>query len=324
MKEEYIVPKFNYLYAFYENEDYIYQTLNDKELFLSFPSNFNDPFDCMPLIDKFEFDKAYLTKNGDKEVKEYIENIYDASPINLFDHLDIVKQIKNKFQNCDIQILRKNCEELFMRYYEKLLKMKNEYVIACFTTVSPNENMVMWSHYTDNYDGVCAMFELGYEKTFDSEEQDRYTEYLVKNIKPVRYTYNFKVINASKLLDIPLNEMDYNKYVKNYLKKLFYKKHKQWSYENEYRLVLHIDDKIIIKQQGNSKGVKIKFDYLQYLSFYADKISLSKRLLINYFFHELGVRSSILKCNKGKVALEEDYKYLEKTGTKNPNLVGTN
>ena len=311
MKKEYKVPKFNPLYAFYRNKDYVYETLNNRELFLSFPRYFNDPYDCKPLIDLREFEYAYLLKYGNDEIKIHIKR-KPGYTLSLIEEMKLDQSCNGNFQNVDFDKMHIDMHNLHDQYYKRLVDISNEYGVACFTRLEPEKNMVMWAHYAENYEGICAKYELTYlKKPFKSEKKDMYTEYLVKHIRPVKYKVKLLIIDSIKLIDIPLDELKTNSYVRNYVKKILYCKQKQWTYEQECRLVLHKDDKRVKMKQAKN-GFKIKFDYLNSVSYFYDRISLPKKLMYQNFSKGLGILCYPLVLDKGMVKLVTNEKELFK------------
>ena len=113
-------------------------------------------------------------------------------------------------------------------------------------------------------------------------------------------------MEIKRICDLLRNELYNNKYVNDYIKKSLYKKHLQWSYENEYRLVLDKNDPSINITYENDSGFKIKFDYLKELYISADKYSLRKELVVKEIAKKFNIKYLKLTANKGFVGLKED------------------
>lgn len=126
---------------------YKYRTINstieilkNNSLWFSKPNNFNDPFDCQVFPD---------TNNSKEEIKTYLmTNQYKC----------LNKTYANK-----LVTLINPC--LWNNIIEKSLKeLVNEYGICSFT--KRNNNILMWSHYTDSHEGVCLKFDINKDPCF--------------------------------------------------------------------------------------------------------------------------------------------------------------
>lgn len=319
MKDKQIY-KINNFYSMYKNRDYCFETIYDGEIFLSYPKTFNDPFDCMFLIDKKEFELEYLKKlYGNIVIDDVFADNVNYLNRSVFQEIELLKiaheynceSIKENYLpliNANIEQLKNNCNNLFNSYYSELQNVRNRYGVACFTINKPENNMVMWAHYADNYDGFCCKFNFGNIK-FDlirKSHIDKYSYNLLKHFYKVVYTNKFKQLDAKILLSINPNELYNNKYINDYIKKSLYKKHSQWNYENEYRLVIDKNDPTINILYKNDCGFKIKFNYLRELYISADKCSLQKELVAKEIAKKFNIKYLKLTANKGYVGLQED------------------
>lgn len=265
--------KFNgYLFSFYRNKDYCYNTCENGELFLSFPKNFNDKFEGKVLVDKNEFAIEYSSRIfGEDFVLEFDKNVLGKDFFQKLEFLQMVE--KNKFEVWEglgdfniynilyeygIDKLKQNILCKYNLYLKKLIKVRNRYGIACFSTIPPTQNVVLWAHYADNYKGFCVEYRLGL-----GLEEDRIATYLREHIYKVKYTDKFKGFNVKKLLNIPVNKIEKNKEVHKYIKEILTIKQKQWAYEDEYRLIIDLEDKFLLKVKVCKKGFSIKFPYYQ-------------------------------------------------------------
>lgn len=320
MKDSQIL-KLNDFYSMYKNRDYSFETIYNGEIFLSFPKTFNDPFDCMFLIDKKEFELEYLKRLYgadlfDSEFCKRVSNIKNNSAFKEIEYLQLMNKHnpdafpKNyaPLANVNISKLKADCSDLFQKYFSELQAVRNKYGVACFTLNKPENNMVMWAHYADNYDGFCCKFSFGNIKfnLVNKDGIDNYGYKLLKHFYKVVYTKRFKQLDAKTLLSIAPNELYNNKYVNDYIKKSLYKKHLQWSYENEYRLVLDKNDPSIKITYENDCGFRIKFNYLKELYISADKYSLRKELVVKEIAKKFNIKYLKLTANKGFVGLQED------------------
>jgi hypothetical protein len=151
------------------------------------PNFFNDPFDCITDLLYFDF-----------------ENIGN----------DVLQDWNKMKSKCDFPEISTNIKE---KAYRNLTERKiNESSICCFSLNM--KNTVMWSHYANNHNGICLIFDRSCNEPFADFSLERFSR----------------------------NKVDYDNYVPiNYLKskregieRLFFTKSADWEYEKEYRYVL--------------------------------------------------------------------------------------
>lgn len=268
------------LYSLFGGAAYDFSTIKNGELFLSYPQNFNDPFDGTILIDQTEFIKEFLCRRfGEDFVSTVFSEITADKSANAFDWISQYNFAKKAFPNCkiprsdkcqilsniDADKLKEECTDLYNNYIESIKKIRNEYGVACFTTNAPQSNMVMWAHYANNYKGFCCEFEFNYYDV-DTSRDTKGTSNILKHFHKVTYTKNFPFLDVKKLLDYSPDELNNNKYIYKFVEKSLTLKYKQWKYENEYRIIIHKDSKLFKKTfSKNNCGFKIPFSYLKAL-----------------------------------------------------------
>ena len=271
--------KFNgYLFSFYRNKDYCYNTCENGALFLSFPKNINDKFEGKVLVDKNEFAIEYSSRIfGEDFVLEFDKNALGEDFFKKLENLKLIKESKFKHWEGDddfnkwdilyeygIDKLKKDILNKYNLYTKELMNVRNRYAIACFSTIPPTQNVVLWAHYADNYKGFCVAYNLDIiYSDFETERECPYKKYLTEHIYKVKYTDKFKGFNVKKLLNIPVNKIEKNKEVHKYIKEILTIKQKQWAYEDEYRLIIDLEDKFLLKVKVCKKGFSIKFPYYQ-------------------------------------------------------------
>jgi hypothetical protein len=147
---EFMVEHSKLLYRYYANEDYILDVLKNKRLYHCNPSEFNDPFDCCPLIaikhgisdndliwrDYYYYyikmhDKVYKTHRRDSEMMKHAE-------------LEFKKG------------LHRNQSWLNKYVVDELRTFGSQIRVCCFAK-SPR-NMMMWTHYANRHRGVALIF----------------------------------------------------------------------------------------------------------------------------------------------------------------------
>lgn len=204
IKYEHIPDK---LYRFRPCNKYALDCLFNSQLYLSSPSNFNDPYDAKPL---FNPDIVVELALMNKYVKNCLCKIVGTDDIHSKLFIGRVKKLMSKLQN--------------------LLIQENEKLgIACFSE-NDYSNILMWSHYADCHKGFCL--EYDYSK-IESENN------LTRFICPV--VYSDKIYDLSKHIFMMIksyahpNKPSFNNIVNMSIVPLY--KSKEWSYEKEWRLV---------------------------------------------------------------------------------------
>lgn len=204
----------SYLYKYRTIDKYTIKTLKNNELYFSFPSEFNDPFDVK--IDfNFEGEKA--------DWKKYLLNI---SPYNSESKIE---KILNSFEEYNY-----NIRELPTFDKENYFNAAESIIILCLSEL--NDNILMWTHYANNHKGIC----LGFKTTsisnsigLEFEDSFRFNPSMKKGFLP---TYKVKY---KKERPEPFNPLKDSK------KKLFEfakTKYLNWEYENERRIIYLYDD----------------------------------------------------------------------------------
>ncbi|WP_297285084.1 DUF2971 domain-containing protein [uncultured Brachyspira sp.] len=95
------------------------------------------------------------------------------------------------------------------------------------------DNFLMWSHYADEHKGICIEYDISYLKKLNS----KINKLILKKV-----IYTNKII-TNKVYPYILKNKDIeyeNKFIS-----LFYIKHKNWQYENEYRIIADTKEEYI-------------------------------------------------------------------------------
>lgn len=91
------------------------------------------------------------------------------------------------------------------------------------------ENILMWSHYADQHQGIC----LGY-KTHEAKNEIYKVCYNKNKHKMLKLDSLSSWIEQTKLSQMKRN---HNSLSKEYIDICFLNKNKEWNYENEWRLI---------------------------------------------------------------------------------------
>lgn len=164
------------------------QILGNHSIMFSSCTDFNDPFDCAVYIDgnnSFDEWKQYLMRQGlsdsDAECRAYLI---------LEDPADAARTISEAYQ-----------------------RAIREMGILCLSGI--NDNILMWSHYSDFHKGVCLRFDISKDlETF---------------CFPLKVIYNNEYIKLNFIQSYLRNDQD--------IHIALWHKSKDWEYENEYRVI---------------------------------------------------------------------------------------
>ncbi len=307
-----------HVYSFLKGMPYDFETLLKGELFLSFPKTFNDPFDCATLIDKLQFNRAFFAQKFGKEILDKISGYDIMKKVHFYNSIAIVLPLALKtlpeefdvFENLNVIGFEEECNALYKEYLQALDQIKNEYGAACFTLNQPEDSMVMWAHYTRNYKGFCCRFDFDYYNVGTSRENPE-TIKIFQHLNKVDYCSSFSCLDVEQLLQFHPSELGNSQYVRTTIENAFYKKHNQWQYENEYRLVIHKNDPDLFKTFEDAYGFRIKFPYLRWIYAYGPKAKNLKRIV--KMCKNLKIRLSWLATNSGSICMEENKTMINKS-----------
>jgi hypothetical protein len=156
-----------FLYRYYGNLDYVLDTIANKRLYFSSPTNFEDPFDCRPKFTLFS-----CKREPDSIWEKYFrllakERYPSISDVDAGEH---AKAAVAKGSHRDKCWLRETDEAM----RNSLIAHVSNERICCFSR-SPRNSM-MWAHYADNHRGLVLQFKAtemtdprGSYKGFDVE-----------------------------------------------------------------------------------------------------------------------------------------------------------
>lgn len=186
-------PKSLFKYRAFDKNDYWKSNLERNELWLSNASKFNDPFDSVLIskTDSFFEDEAQrieLMKNDDKIDPKILKSYQEA-----FSYMQENKEIM----------------------YEK--NKTNSYIHNVGSLSETNQSILMWSHYSENHEGMCI------EYAIDELSND---DIISISLYPVFYQ------NVDK--DTPEDKTNGIKLYKTFA---VLRKRQEWNYEKEWRII---------------------------------------------------------------------------------------
>jgi hypothetical protein len=214
-------PKILYKYRNWEY-DFHKRILENNELYLSSPKNFNDPFDC-------RIEENFYSLNNDELITEYIEKIQkDNSDYFISNKISVEKDFMRI-----LSMLKSDISKVHTDMNRKLFEMQDiHYGVLSMSTLW--DSILMWGHYANKHKGFCVGF---------YEEKLRSTNKFGKG-GLVQYVNKFPKINPlSPLVEKALIQTHY--------------KAKEWEYEKEFRMTKTFFPKI---PNDNDRTVNLSND----------------------------------------------------------------
>lgn len=265
------LPRFLYKYRTF-NIDSL-KNLQENTLYLSYPKDFNDPFD------------STICLSYEKLIIESIKNNCDNPFENCSDRnkLEALKMLEKGI--CAEEVFSKylgifRTKKSWSRYTNKaraeiessLSKLNEDYqknfLMCCFSEVI--DNVLMWSHYSQNHTGFCIEYDIA---SLDYDDPLTYFMY------PVIYTrkpfLNSSSINYADNINLIVAQLN---------------KSSDWSYEKEFRFLLNPNSGTVynmpIKPSKIYLGNKISNENLKLILKIAKKMDVpiaKMQLKINSF-----------------------------------------
>lgn len=197
-------PEIEHLYKFRSlagsAERYVQRILQNQELYFAKPTEFNDPFDCLPVIS---------LQSTPTEFEAYLDGFFQRR----------MPHISRKERRARVkEIVKGNSKNPKWREMTDALTTSMKEAVneaGIFSMAATCEHVLMWSHYADSHKGVCLRFRAKASTPFFGRAQ------------PVTYQETRPVINL--ITDTPAEQAG----------KALLTKADFWSYEEEWRIVEH-------------------------------------------------------------------------------------
>jgi hypothetical protein len=141
-------PRF--LYRYYGNKEYILDVLINKRLYHCQPSEFNDPFDCTPLL-SIRPQRGNDDNIWRKFLYYYVKMWEDVNKSGISE-FELMKEADRAF----VAGQHKDQSWLNKFVVEELKSLATKIRVCCF--VKSPRNMMMWAHYAKNHHGVTLIF----------------------------------------------------------------------------------------------------------------------------------------------------------------------
>lgn len=158
----------------------------------------------------------------------------------------------NDLNEASIEFIDKSKDFLFL--YKTAKYIKNNCSIICFTKNYTKGDFIelggnhpaMWAHYAEDSNGVCLVLD---EKALMEKNKDLLAHYFHK-IEDVTYCHNCSPDDSI----VKKEYCSVSDFIQKNYKELFFKKHEDWSYEKETRLLIE-SPKISINIKGAIKYI---------------------------------------------------------------------
>lgn len=202
-----------YLYKYFRNLDFAYDALINKRVHFELPFEYNDIFDSAIIANDNNLNRAPYHKGllgqiifvFHRDFKEQVRNILESVEDDKYTILTLFEFLTENGIPSDIS---NEAKKVLLKQIKNARASNNK--ITCFSEC--NDSLLMWAHYTDNLRGVCLCFDTEKDPVFFSKAQKvNYSKYRTDN-------GNFECY-FTKALD--------------------------WSYEQEWRIVVDMEDNYI-------------------------------------------------------------------------------
>jgi len=238
-------------------------TENDKNgisplIYLSQPFDFNDPFDTwIPVIIKRKEHptrkycvsklQEFLIQPNITAISQWEECLNDCiDTLNIEDWAEWIQSyldVENKYLPLDTDIMRKKGIINLVNGMSKIMQLHQEfchnaqksYGIVCFSEIP--DSILMWSHYSENHKGICFEYDI------NAFSKMSHLDIVKDGLFPVRYQNDL-----SDLADLHMkyfNEELTKKQESSMVIKTSISKALVWSYEREWRLIIHLTDNVL-------------------------------------------------------------------------------
>lgn len=233
--------------------EYVFDLLKFNEFYMPQAKDLNDPFDCyMP-------DTIIVG-----------EHVWRAFADHMGELCGFAERTKTILVGDACGYDSNNYERVHgdKRRLLDVFRKRRDYAWRIFSLSKKNDNILMWAHYSNSFNGICLGFEtsvLGASNTdcllFEDNAFPGHSHSEMKNLS-VCYEAEYPLDEKLPIDKITMEDRFFNsgKY-KEDLIELLKTKHSQWSYEEEYRLIespvmLGIEESGIAKPKFKKKILK--------------------------------------------------------------------
>ena len=155
------------LYKYESFNTYSISNLKNAQIFFNRPIDFNDPFDCSLYVESINYKDDDLIKLHNYWISNKLPGA-PQPPAHLINTVDSIKDIPDGFKNA----VKKSAKEVAEKKQQE-----NLYDIGCSCFSELNNNLLMWSHYSDGHKGFCLEFDTSldpFKKAYKVEYSDSF------------------------------------------------------------------------------------------------------------------------------------------------------
>lgn len=206
--------------------------LKNGNIRFSPPKALNDPFELKPYISEIQTRKE-SESDFQSLAPEMITKIYEELPADVQSKLSL-EQIQALAMNQSSTILDK-LQETFEQArprVQKSMESTFDEVLGILCLTESPDNLLMWAHYADSHQGFVVEFDTD-NSFFD---QRLHSDDDFRCLRKVCYSTERPNIVISKLDDF----------------KSFLTKGLEWSYETEWRMMLHLENASTVLDDGST------------------------------------------------------------------------
>ncbi|MEI0524603.1 DUF2971 domain-containing protein [Brachyspira murdochii] len=178
---------------------------------------------------KIIFIEDFKLQNNNYIIDNNLLYKYKQIDINLLKLISNNNDKVNNIRLSDFNYFNDPADPL-IKLNKKAFKIIEEYInnIRICSLSSTYDNFLMWSHYSNEHKGICIAYDVS-----------NINKYHNTIFKKVRYTSNIIFGDYEHVLD------NYSLILESRFISLFYLKHKNWKYENEYRIISYNTEEYI-------------------------------------------------------------------------------
>lgn len=221
------IPNKLYRYRTTNKLEYLKEEICDGEIFLSLPSEMNDPFDSHSVLGEkhpapyIQSKDEYMSRFKDVMDKDTFDKVFDDD--NWFEMMSLFTAEQAGSPN-GVNGIKESILYATMKMLENMNTTLNDtinksYCFACFTEKSTN--LPMWNHYANEHTGVCLEYDIS----------TIYDVFIINRLFPIKYT--------EKLPDGTLLATHHKINEFAFLDYFLMHKLNDWSYEAEWRLIFN-------------------------------------------------------------------------------------
>ncbi|WP_410499103.1 DUF2971 domain-containing protein [Chitinibacter sp. S2-10] len=199
----------------------------------SSPKILNDPFELKPYISGIA-DNDYLGAQFEKNFTALIEEEYAQSPeqLRLAVSFEKFQQFAEERKSSVLHGVREHTKKLTPKI-NSIINNKFEEIIGILCFTESAENILMWAHYADSHQGFVVEFDEN-SPFFNQRKSD---EDEMRHLRKIVYRNERPAINLTDIDDLSS----------------FLTKGIDWSYEQEWRMMLPLVDANKVIDDGSNR-----------------------------------------------------------------------